>query len=236
MTEMARRSPWGAVALGLVIVGLAAWLVANSALFAARDIRVLGNVRLTAADVQRLAGISMGDNVLRLGIDTAVRSLERSPWVARASVECSLPSTLVVRVLERTPAAWLRDRQGPVLVAADGTVLERATGKPVDVPLVGRWGTTLEPGHRVAASGALRVAGSLPADLAPSVQAVWIDGDELVLDLRGDAEARYGDASALDAKNEALASVLRWAREHRMEVGIIDLRIPSTPSLRPLPS
>jgi cell division protein FtsQ len=236
MTETAKKSSWGAVALGLVIVGLTVWLVANSALFAARDIRVLGNVRLTAAEVQRLAGISMGDNVLRLGIEGAVRSLERSPWVAGASVERSLPSTLVVRVVERAPAAWLRDRQGPVVVASDGTVLERASRRPADIPYVGRWGTTLEPGHRVAGSGALRVAGTLPDDLASSVLAVWVDGDELVLDLRGGAEARYGDVSGLDAKNEALGSVLMWARERRIEVGIIDLRIPGAPSLRPVPS
>jgi cell division protein FtsQ len=236
MTEPARRSPWGAVALMLVMVGLAAWLVANSALFAAREIRVLGNVRLTAAEVERLAGISIGDNVLRVDIDGAVGSLERSPWVARASVERSLPSTLVVLVVERDPAAWLRDREGPVVVAADGTVLERAESKPRDIPFVGRWGATLEPGQRVAASGVLRVAGALPADLAHRVLAVSLDGDELVLDLRGGAEALYGDSSALEAKNGALASVLSWARERRMEVGIIDLRIPGTPSLSPAPS
>jgi cell division protein FtsQ len=236
MTGSARRSPWGIVALGLVIVGLAAWLVANSALFAARDIRVLGNVRLTAAEVQRLARISMGDNVLWLGIEGAARSLERSPWVARASVDRSLPSTVVVRVVERAPAAWLRDSRGPVVVAADGTVLERVSRKPADVPYVGRWGTALDPGHRVAASEALRVAGTLPSDLASSVLAVWVDRDELVLDLRGQAEALYGDATALDAKNEALASVLQWAGERGIRVGVIDLRIPTTPSLRPLPS
>jgi cell division protein FtsQ len=236
MTDRARSSPWGALALGLVLVGLAVWLVANSALFAARDIKVLGNVRLTATEVQRLAGISIGDNVLRLGTDEAVRSLQRSPWVARASVERSLPSTVVVHVLERSAAGWLRDRGGPVLVAADGTVLQRAEKKPADIPFVGRWGTTLEPGQRVVASRVLRVAGKLPAELAPSVLAVSVDGDELVLDLRGGAEARYGDASALEAKNGALVSVLRWARERELEVGIVDLRIPSAPSLRPLPS
>jgi cell division protein FtsQ len=236
MTETARRSPWGVVALVLVMVGLAAWLVANSALFAARDIRVFGNVRLTAAEVQRLAGISIGDNVLRVGIEEAVGSLERSPWVAQASVERSLPSTLVVRVVERDPVAWLRDREGPVVVAADGTVLERAARRPSDIPFVGRWGSALEPGQRVAVSGVLRVAGALPADLADSVLAVSLDEEELVLDLRGGAEARYGDASALDAKNGALASVLSWAREQHMDVGVIDLRIPGTPSVRPAPS
>ncbi len=56
----------------LVMVGLAGWLVANSALFAARDIRVLGNVNLTADRVQELARLGVGDNLLRIRTDEAV--------------------------------------------------------------------------------------------------------------------------------------------------------------------
>jgi cell division protein FtsQ len=232
----ARRSPWGAVALVMVMVGVAAWLVANSAFFAAGEIRVLGNVRLTAVEVQRLAGISAGENVLRLGIEGAVRALERNPWVARASVDRLLPSTVVIRVEERRPVGWLRDGEGSVLVALDGTVLERSGARPREVPFVGRWETVLEPGRRVNAQAVLRTAGTLPPDLARRIQAVWVDRDELVLEVRGGGEARYGTATALGEKHAVLASVLRWASDRHLKVGTVDLRIPGAPSVRLSPS
>lgn len=236
MSGSGRRSPWGAVALVLVMVGLAAWLVANSAFFAAGEIRVLGNVRLTAVEVQRLAGISPGENVLRLGIDGAVRAVERSPWVARASVDRLLPSTVVIRVVERKPVGWVRDGEGPVLVASDGTVLERPGVRPRDVPFVGRWDTILEPGRRVDAQAGLRTAATLPPDLARRIRAIRVERHELIVEVQGGGEARYGAATALGEKHAALASVLRWATDRHLEVGTVDLRIPGAPSVRLAPS
>lgn len=236
MTDGTRRSPWGVAALVLVMTGLAAWLIANSSLFATRDIRVLGNIRLTAREVQELAGVGVGDNLLRLGTDDAARSLEGSPWVAEASVRRSLPSTLVVRIVERRPVAWLRDRRGPVLLAADGVVLERSSRPPPGLPFAGRWSGAVHIGDQVGISPSLQVAASLPSDLAASVVSVRLEAGQVVLDLRRGVKARYGHPTALEAKNRALSSVLEWAQEHRMEAGTIDLRFPRTPALGALPS
>lgn len=236
MTETARRSPWGTTVLVVLMVGLAAWLVGNSALFAARDIRVLGNVRLTSHDAQRIAGLAIGDNLLRLDTEASVRSLERSPWVARASVGRSFPSTLVIRIEERAATAWLRDREGPVLLAADGTVLDRPRERPTDVPFVGRWGLALTRGQRIDAPAVLRVAATLPPDLVPRIRSITMEDGQLQLSVGRGAVVRYGEATALEAKHRALASVLDWARERRVAVGTIDLRIPGTPALEPLPS
>jgi cell division protein FtsQ len=236
MTGTARRSPWGTAVVVLLMVGLAAWLVGNSALFAARNIRVLGNVRLTSHDAQHLAGVSIGDSLLRLDTEASVRSLERSPWVARASMGRSFPSTLVIRIEERTAAAWLRDREGPVLLAADGTVLERPRERPTDVPFVGRWGTALTRGQRIDAPAVLRVAATLPPELVPRIRSVTVEDGQLQLSVGGGGLVRYGEATALEAKHRALASVLDWARERRVVFSTIDLRIPGTPALEPLTS
>jgi cell division protein FtsQ len=195
-------------ALVLVMVGLAAWLVANSALFAAREIRVLGNVSLTADQVQDMARLGIGDNLLRLRTDDAARSLERSPWVARASVERSLPSTVVVRIVERRPVAWMRDRGGAVLLAADGVVLGRPSRPPGGLPYAGRWEEARRPGGRAHITPALRVAASLPPELNERVVRVRLEGGQVSLAMRGGSEARYGEPTGLRAKHRALISVL----------------------------
>lgn len=220
----------------LVMVGLAGWLVANSALFAARDIRVLGNVNLTAYRVQELARLGVGDNLLRIRTDEAVRSLERNPWVARASVDRSLPSTVVVRIVERRPAAWMRDRGGHVVVAADGVVLGRSSERPRGLPFAGRSEEVLKPGARAGNAKVLRVAASLPPDLGQRVKSIRLEEGQVVLAIRAGGEARYGPPTSLPAKHRALISVLGWARKQGVDTGVVDVRFPRTPSLRAQPS
>ena len=236
MTRAPSRSRWGAAVLVLVMVGLAGWLVANSPLFAAREIRVLGNVNLTADRVQELARLGVGDNLLSIPMDEAARSLELNPWVARASVERSLPSTVVVRIVERRPAAWMRDRNGHVLLAGDGIVLGRLSERPRGLPFAGRTETVLKPGARAPNRTALRVAASLPPDLGGRVKTVRLDDGQVVLDIRGGGEAYYGPPSSLPAKHRALMSVLAWARKHGVETATVDVRFPRAPSLRERPS
>jgi cell division protein FtsQ len=220
----------------LVMVGLAGWLVANSALFAARDIRVLGNVNLTADRVQELARLGVGDNLLRIRTDEAVRSLERNPWVAGASVDRSLPSTVVVRIVERRPAAWMRDRGGHVVLAGDGMVLGRSSERPRGLPFAGRTEEVLKPGARAGNTPALRVAATLPAELGRRVMSIRLEEGRVVLGLRGGGEAHYGKPTSLPAKHRTLISVLGWAREQGLETGIVDVRFPRTPSLQAQPS
>jgi cell division protein FtsQ len=232
MTE--RSSRWSVAALVTVMVGLAGWLVANSPVFATREVRVLGNVRLTAERVRAVAGVAEGDNLLRLGADRAADALERHPWVAGASVSRDLPSTVVIRIEERRPAAWVRDPAGRVLLAADGTVLERIRRPDPTVPYAGRWPRILEPGGRVASTAAVQVAAGFPAELRPRVREIREDADLVAVHLRGGVEVRYGPPVRLAAKHRALVSVLGWAGERRVEAQVIDVRFPGSPTLQPL--
>ena len=58
-------------------------------------------------------------------------------WVKDARVSRRLPDTLVVDIVERTPAALWQDRQQLALIDADGVVLDRVpVDKMPDLPLV----------------------------------------------------------------------------------------------------
>jgi cell division protein FtsQ len=232
MTERSAR--WSVVVLVLVMIGLAGWLVANSPIFAIREVQVLGNVHLTAERVRLLAGVELGDNVLRVKADRAEAELEEHARIARASVSRDLPSTVVIRIDERRPAAWVRDPRGPVLVASDGTVLERIRRPDRSVPYAGRWGEVLGPGARIGSTASLQVATAFPVELRSRVREIRLDQGRVEVSLRGGVEVRYGRPVDLAAKHRALVSLLGWAGERGVDPAVIDLRFPTSPTVLPL--
>ncbi len=229
-----RRSPAGAAALTLVGLGLGAWGVVNSPIFGVDRIRVEGVRQLAADDVRGLTGIEPGENLLRLSLDRIRAAVERSPWVAAAYPSRSLPTTLVIRILERRAAGWLEDPSGPAVVAVDGTVVDRAKAPPRHLPSLGSISLPLEPGERLPEPPiTLRVASSLGDELLESVASVAVMDGEVLLELRAGGEVRYGEPVLLEDKNRALAEMLAWAQRHGVGVDYVDVRIPGAPALHP---
>jgi cell division protein FtsQ len=232
-TAVFRRNPVGAAALTVVGLGLGVWAVVNSPVFDIDRIRVEGTRVLTADEVRELAAVEPGTNLLRLSVDDVTAALERSPWVRDAAADRSLPTTLVLRVEERRAVGWVRDPSGPVVVAGDGTVVDRAGASPTDLPGLGSVEEPLAPGEQLGGVATLRVAASMGDGLLTTVASVAEVDGELVLGLRAGGEVRYGEADHLEEKNRALAEMLAWASERGVGVEYVDVRIPSAPALRP---
>jgi cell division protein FtsQ len=227
-----RRSPAGAAALTLVGLGLGAWGVINSPVFGIERVRVEGVRKLDADEVRRLAGVEEGTNLLRLSTDAVSRAVERSPWVADATVERSLPTTLVIGVVERRAGGWFEDPG--IVVATDGTILERTTTVPAGLPSLGSAQAPTEPGGELAHRPVtLQVASSLSARLLTTVRSVATVGQEVVLELRSGALIRYGEPAGMRDKNRTIEEMLDWADEGGVAVASIDVRVPGAPALRP---
>lgn len=98
------------------------WATGNR-YFALRDVQVRGNVHLTYAEVVEAAGVELGRNCLRIGMDGVIAGIEKNPWVEAVKVRRELPDTFKITVRERVPAFWVRregkiwyaDRQGRVI-------------------------------------------------------------------------------------------------------------------------
>jgi cell division protein FtsQ len=232
---MRERRTGGLAALAIVLVGLGGWLVVNSPVFAVRHIRVLGNLTLTADEVTSLSGASTGDNLFRVSPEDMEESLLRNPWVADVQVEREWPSTIVFRVVERRSAAWARSPDGGrVLVAGDGTVLGPVDEKPNELPSLGSLEAVPKPGGLYPGPRAvLEVAASFPSSLRREVAGVRAGERGVTLRLRLGGTVLYGSSASADAKNAALVSILRRVRNERLEIDYVDLRIPSTPALKP---
>jgi cell division protein FtsQ len=229
-----RRSPVGAAALTGLVLALGGWGILNSPMFATRRIEVHGTRHLATSQVIDAAGVPSGENLVLLSTGEVARNVEAIPWVADAVAERDFPSAVVIRVVERTPAGWLRDPHGTVVVARDGTVLERADRRPDELPSLGPWSAVLEAGDRIpAAESPLRVVASMSGALRGEISAGISTGSDIDLELRGGGTVQYGPPTRLSEKNAALVDMLDWASEEGIAVGTIDLRIPDAPTLHP---
>jgi cell division protein FtsQ len=230
-----RRSPAGALALTVVAIGLGGWGIANSPLFHTKRIRVDGVRHLSTAEVVDAAGIGPRANLVRLSMDAVAAEVERLPWVADAAADRDLPSTLRIRVIERTPVGWFRVPDGSVLVARDGTVLAHLGWRPPGIPAVGSLPAPMGPGERLSGRPAtFTVAASIDRPLRRAIRLVAQGEDGIELHLRIGGTVRYGPPSRLGEKNDRLAALLRWARRNEVAIEAIDLRVPEAPSLAPV--
>lgn len=235
LPRLARRHPVISTIAGLALLGLGALGFVNSALFRIEKIRVVGNRHLTDWQVIDIAGVTPGRNLLFVGTGEVERALTRDRWVRAADASRSLPSTLVIRVVERSPVAWVEDGRGYAVLAEDATVLERTEDPPADLVHVGAVPASLVPGDVVGdLVPALRVLGAVPPVVREEVSSAEALGEEVVLHLHSGSRVLYGEAQGFREKNGVLEAMMRWVGERAMAVEYYDVRAPANPSLKPL--
>lgn len=227
----------GAIGLASLVLAAALLALARSPLLRVREVRVEGVTHGSPARIVRLSGLAEGEPLV--GLDTgAVRArIERDPWVARAEIDVDLPSTVTIRVTERVPIAVVDLGSGPVLVDAQGGVIARGAGPglpQIDLapPRLERLGAGDARGPRPSVGTVARALGALPrAVLEQVVRARFTPGSGLELVLRDGVRVRYGQPGELEAKAEALAQVLRWARGAGARLRTINVMAPSVPAI-----
>jgi cell division protein FtsQ len=223
------------VVLTVLVVSLGGWAVLNSPMFHTRRIQVQGVRHITAATVIDAAGVERGDNLVRLSLDDVAARVERLPWVADVVADRTLPSTLRLRVVERTAVGWFHAPSAATVVARDGTVVELRAVPPGNLPALGAQTEHLEAGQALdAPTAGFRVAASMNEALRRKVAASRGHATEVVILLREGGTVHYGPPTELRRKNDGLIRLLRWADRHRVVIDEIDLRVPGAPTLDPV--
>ncbi|MBK9181224.1 MAG: FtsQ-type POTRA domain-containing protein [Acidimicrobiales bacterium] len=221
------------LALLALVIGLAAaaWGVTRSPVLDIDRIQVRGAGRTAVATVLATSGIERGSALTELDPGAVEARLERLPWVARAEVERRWPGSVEVTVHERVPVALVTDQAGGrFLVDGAGRVLAGVVSASADLPRVDGVAPVGAPGTDVEATtlDAVRLARLLPGRLRPEVDAVRVDGDDLVLELVGGGRVLVGDGRDLGTKLLATGAVL--ARVGELS-GTLDVRVPASPVL-----
>jgi cell division protein FtsQ len=148
--------------------------------------------------------------------------LLRFGWVKDARVSRRLPDTLVIDIVERTPAALWQSNGQLALIDADGVVLDHVpVDKMPDLPLL------IGPGANAQAEDLNRLMGEVPTLRPQLASATWVGGR------RWDLNFQSGETVALpEGQNAAGAALTKFARLDKstglLGRGIIrfDLRVP----------
>jgi len=149
-------------------------------------------------------------------------------WVKDARVSRRLPDTLVVDIVERTPAALWQDSGRLALIDADGVVLDRVPiDKMPDLPLL------IGPGANGQARHLDRLLAGLPTLKPQLASATWVGGR------RWDLNFQSGETIALPEGQAAAHTALdKFAKADRasglLGRGILwfDLRKPGQMTVR----
>ncbi len=188
-------------------VALFAWLLLSTPLFAVRAVSVSGTERLTATQVRSTADVSLGAPLARVDTDGVVRRVRTLRSVEDVRVTRSWPSTLRIRVVERTAVAGLLDTSGVTLVDARGVPFARVKAlAPGTVRLqVPRPGPS-DPTTRAA----LQVLDDLPPALRSPLRIVRAASPSSVtLVLAGGRQVIWGSPEQTTLKAQATLALLK---------------------------
>ncbi len=207
----ARRKRAAGLALrGLLVtvpLVVAAWVLLSTPLLSVRAVAVTGTDRLTPAQVRDVADVTRGTPLARVDTDAVVRRLKALRPVSSVEVSRGWPSTLRVRVTERTPVAGLLDTSGVTLVDAQGVAFARARAlAPGTVRL-----QVPRPGPRDATTrAALQVLADLPPSLRGPLRVVRAATPSTVtLVLSGGRQVIWGSPEQTERKAEVTLALLK---------------------------
>jgi cell division protein FtsQ len=233
---------------------------AHPELFAVRELAVVGVARLDPSEVARAAGLGADPRADAIAADALAARLLRHPWIAAARAARVSPDTVVVRIVERVPAAiwvrgpapdpaggsdeqaesWLVDAEGRPFAAAGGDDLPRLRLDAIDIEPCREAGSC-PPDPRLAAGVALARAVERAGFARPEIE---LDGSgpadpagrgprmPPVLRLAGVAPRVLLGDGALEPQLERLTRVLADVPASRAAAEI-DLRFTGQVVLRP---
>ena len=237
-----RRAPWRPRLQALrkvAVLAFGAWLtwqggslLAASSLLQVRDLRVTGNARMSRGEVLALVDGLAGHHILSLRLEEWRERLLECPWVAEASLRRSLPSTVEIAIVERTPLAVGRLGEELYLVDRRGAIIDEwgPRYEDLDLPILdGLRGSNEKGGQederRAALARRLLDAVGVQPDVARRISQVDVSDPHNAVVIVGQdtARVRLGDALFLE-RLKAYLEVAPALREQVPQIDYVDLR------------
>ena len=222
---------------GVAAVGLSLWLggaLLDAPLFRIDRVVVQGNHRLASGEVRALLDGINDQSIFHVDLDEYRTRLLDSPWVADAVLWRVFPSTVEVRVTERTPLAVARLNRQAYLVDSTGVIIDSAGPqyREFDLPIVDGLlsddpngsGTLADP-RKIQLVGRLFADLSSRDDLLKRVSQVDVsDPRNAVVLLDGESARLYlGDREFL-ARLQKYEEYAPAVREHVRAIDYFELR------------
>ena len=200
--------------------------------FTVSGYQIVGINHMSRATIDEVVTDELGRAASEAGTDKAPQALVdvaairhrllRFGWVKDARVSRRLPDTLVIDIVERTPAALWQSQGQLALIDSEGVVLDRVpVDKMPDLPLL------IGPGANGQEEQLGRLMAAVPTLKPQLASATWVGGR------RWDLNFQSGEILALpEGEDSAKAALAKFARLDKssglLGRGIVrfDLRIP----------
>jgi cell division septal protein FtsQ len=255
--ERRRRRDRMLIALRLAAAGLALALAAELACalwcsprFRVRQVRLVNVHMLAPGALVARAAIPPGATLMGVSTRRMRRDLLAMPAVAQATVARDWPSTLVITIRERTPAAFIRRGQGIVFLDRRGVAFAGFWPPPFDRLRAGSAGARCDTSGvpelvgvpmNLARLGRMQKCEGLSGALAALAAAqeaglavtrvAWAQG-QVMLRLADDTALRVGAPQRLRLKlSQAKVALMQLQAGHRIEY--IDVSCPDAPVWKP---
>ncbi|HUL00512.1 MAG TPA: FtsQ-type POTRA domain-containing protein [Nitrospirota bacterium] len=98
--------------------------VMHAELFQISGVDVRGANQLDDANLKKIVGVFVNENIFRADLDAAVKRAQANPWVKAVSIYRRLPNRISMTVTEREPFALLDTGSGYFLIDNEGVIIE----------------------------------------------------------------------------------------------------------------
>ena len=140
------------VLMTLLILSVFWLIISNSGLFTIDAIVVKGNSHYTAEEIINMGHASSGHNIIyKANIKETKEYLENNPYIKRAEVRRRLPSTLVIKVVERQERLAFKYDDDYLVMDEDGILLRKTRTKPMTTIVEGVVVSKIKLGERIGA-------------------------------------------------------------------------------------
>jgi cell division protein FtsQ len=199
------------------VVGLLSLLIVllASPIFSVRNVKVEGVRYANSELIESVIASLKGESVLTVDTNVLQDRLESDPWIESSRIKTFLPSTAIIEINERLPAAWFVgvDNRARV-IDVDGLVLAVLDGRPTEYMLIDGVGPNLIAGATTAPEyrAAAQLAQSLPAELQPLVKNLGVGGaDSVTMTLTTGTLVKFGEP--VDMRNKLVNVVVLLRRQ-----------------------
>lgn len=223
-----------ALVVALLVGVVAAWVVVPASdMFRVRHLEVTGASAVGDLEVrERIDTLLEGKTVFTVDEDKLAARIEELPFVRSVRVERHLPGGLQLHVVEYRPLALGYGDGRFWLVARNGRVLAKASGKEWSgrIPTVTLRDGDIKAGDHVEDEPALRLLSSRSADSTLMFETIEADEYSITAQLVGDIEVRFGRPVALRQKLLVAEAMLQHAARKDLEPRYIDVTVPGKPA------
>lgn len=226
------------IVAGLTIVAslaIGAIVISNSSWLDVERVTVVGSERSNPQQIAIASEVTVGEPLIEVDLETAAQAVRGVPWVASASVDRNWNGEIVIQVTERVPVIALPTGERFAMIDGTGQQLEVVASRPDGFFVIEGLEVAGVPGQTAGLDARLLISlvEALTPEVTAATESLLIEDGSLSIRLTGGGRANLGDDRDLRDKLVALETVL--ARVDLTCLAVIDVRVPSSPTVRRLP-